>query len=860
MNKFVLLTLGFTFFIQYCKSQTVLQAGDLAIVALGANVGGSASDCDTGAGISGRDLVQFVCFKDILPGTTIDLTDNGWERELPERWGNVEGFLRVTRTGPVISAGTVITFEFPPNGDNYLATTPDNGWNFDLLGFSALNFNSNGDQLYFLQGGTWDLGTTVGCCNGNNDAIYEGGRILFVFNSKTEWLSLQNDSKDSGLHPAVANCFSMAPTLSTTDFISFNTIPYSSGTQLEWIARIRNPQNWITYSNCENFMQNETVKDTLSLSPSGVILECAICQGCIAINDTLSITPPSLGGPFDIAYTNGIDTFQLENVTNTVVIPTTVNTTSTFSIISLVGGDGCPVYSNLGEPLIIEIGDDAPEIVFDIVEPVSCMGNQDGQLSFTINGGQSPYEINWALLDVAPIDSLKNLNSVNALDTGSYYIVVTDANGCEGVGFETVTGPETISLTCSVTQEALNANNGIALLSMAGGNPPYNISVMGPSNQNLVLNSAGEIPVSGLPTGTYEVNVDDQNGCSTSCSFFILDQSCTLSLDCNVENMVTTINGSEGEARISFDGGIPPYKITWRGPVSDSLMESSALTFILSNLTIGDYTVFVIDGQGCQLPCSFEIEGPTCSLEALTIEQTLENCSEDATYTLEVFSSGGIGNLSYQWEDNRIENIGFPANVPPGFHQVTITDESLCQDSITVNLIQPTVLAATFQTIAPGCDGTSGRIELLEISGSNFPYLLSVNAQPSIMVDQVPFTIDALNAGNYSIEVMAADGCQRVYELTIDSLISLDLDLGPPISINFADSILVNGTTNFDPVSIEWRPATGVRNPDQLVTYISPIENTILYCHRNGYYGMFDNKKPYRIRGSNQEYVYSNSI
>ena len=60
--------------------QTILQPGDLAVLGVIANNG----DC---GGESGEDLVAFVCFKDILPNTTIDLTDNGFARVNPGAGG-----------------------------------------------------------------------------------------------------------------------------------------------------------------------------------------------------------------------------------------------------------------------------------------------------------------------------------------------------------------------------------------------------------------------------------------------------------------------------------------------------------------------------------------------------------------------------------------------------------------------------------------------------------------------------------------------------------------------------------------------------------------------------------------------------
>jgi hypothetical protein len=62
------------------SAQTILQPGDLAVLGVNASNGAC-------GGENGEDLVSFVAFKDILPNTTIDLTDNGYERLNAGLWG-----------------------------------------------------------------------------------------------------------------------------------------------------------------------------------------------------------------------------------------------------------------------------------------------------------------------------------------------------------------------------------------------------------------------------------------------------------------------------------------------------------------------------------------------------------------------------------------------------------------------------------------------------------------------------------------------------------------------------------------------------------------------------------------------------
>jgi hypothetical protein len=103
--------------------QTILKPGDIAVIAIASDMGACGAPAQS-------DELSFVCFKDITNGTTIDITDNGWETGIAGFWGNSEGTLSLGRTGGTIPKGTVITLQARnlPAGWNYKVISPDNGW------------------------------------------------------------------------------------------------------------------------------------------------------------------------------------------------------------------------------------------------------------------------------------------------------------------------------------------------------------------------------------------------------------------------------------------------------------------------------------------------------------------------------------------------------------------------------------------------------------------------------------------------------------------------------------------------------------------------------------------------------------
>lgn len=220
---------------------TVLTAGDLAIVGINANNGAC-------SGNSAEDYVSFFCFKQIEYNTTIILTDNGYERCIAGRWGNGEGTVQMRRTGPAIPAGQVITFRMntTAGATNVIGVAPDAGWSCTSLnGAKFLNLNAGGDQLFFMQGGTWTTNTVDG-----QDAQYSG-TVLYGFstNPTFPWTAScgTNPTQRSNL-PLGMNCFSMAPT-SATDFSKY-TGSLAPKTQRDWMIFIDTPANWTSPGSC----------------------------------------------------------------------------------------------------------------------------------------------------------------------------------------------------------------------------------------------------------------------------------------------------------------------------------------------------------------------------------------------------------------------------------------------------------------------------------------------------------------------------------------------------------------------------------------------------------------------------------
>lgn len=227
-------------------SQTTLNRGDVMVL------GVIVDDCSPTI----KNSIYLVSFKPITNGTTIDLTDNGWERQNPNRFGSSEGFFRFqknTNSG-TIPAGQVFRLNMNQNGNPTNLQNPD--WDYiNASSVGSFDLRADGDQFFVMQGGNWT--NTSG-----NNATYSG-RILTAYNTKSTWIATNSTTnsahnRNSNIHPDT-RCYHITSPIDYNNFRYYSGNTSTSISQGEWLVRILNTAdvsnngNWSNASNCSDF-------------------------------------------------------------------------------------------------------------------------------------------------------------------------------------------------------------------------------------------------------------------------------------------------------------------------------------------------------------------------------------------------------------------------------------------------------------------------------------------------------------------------------------------------------------------------------------------------------------------------------
>ncbi len=247
---------------------TFFDYGDLAIVGINTHY------IDYDAALS-DDEIQFVCFKPITTETAIDFTDNGYERLYAGKWADSEGTIRLTRTGPDVPAGTVITVRgrgpaanwsvFIGSGTpNGTLTNDDANWTITDGGTGNNVFDLNvNDQIWMMQGGDWINPS------GAHNATYTG-KVLYGWTAiGWEPAPGYDDTKGSTIFPSSACSVTNLTGVNNEDKVRYDSLTTAT-TQRDWISRFNDEQKWTGYLDSTSYQNGGTLPDVITITGTGV--------------------------------------------------------------------------------------------------------------------------------------------------------------------------------------------------------------------------------------------------------------------------------------------------------------------------------------------------------------------------------------------------------------------------------------------------------------------------------------------------------------------------------------------------------------------------------------------------------------
>ncbi|MBI2968123.1 MAG: PKD domain-containing protein [Bacteroidetes bacterium] len=420
---------------------------------------------------------------------------------------------------------------------------------------------------------------------------------------------------------------------------------------------------------------------------------------------------------------------------------TTINTTTTHIYstpgtysVSVLITNGCGNSTTMTTLVTVyEVG--SATVNVNLISPVTCNNGNNGSAEATVIGGEPPFNYLWS-------DNAAQTNSTaTGLESGTYFVTVTDNFGCMGTGSYTMANPAPMALNDSVISSSCGSGDGAIFIAVSsGGTPPF--SYLWSTNDSTQL-------AEGLTSGVYYVLVTDSNGCSAFSEVAVNDSGAPV-ITVDGTNIVSCYGGINGGISVTASGGISPFTYLWS---NGSTLEDQ------TSLAAGTYLLTVADAAGCNGIAVASVAQP--AIISLSFSTVGTGCGT-SNGTATVLPGGGTGAFTYLWDNNTNDQTTQTATgLPYGTFDITVTDANGCT-SVGTASVDNTNAPAILSTITNvGCYGGSTGSIIQTVTGGTTPYTYSWN------VGGATKNKNNIPAGTYICFISDASGCVSIRSYTV---------------------------------------------------------------------------------------------
>ena len=427
------------------------------------------------------------------------------------------------------------------------------------------------------------------------------------------------------------------------------------------------------------------------------------------------------------------------------------------------------------------------------VHDAVCLAD-GGHIDMTAAGGSGNYIYEWSL-DGNTYHPF--VASTNLTTAGNYQLRVSDDHGCRISADRTyaITLPS-LPLSFSTVYSDYNGynvsckgnDNGYVRITATGGNGgsysgySYALDNGAYSTASLIEHITG---------GIHQLHVRDGRGCISTQQILMTEPASTLGLRVSEKEHPGCGADPVGHITVVSEGGSAPYTYA----IDNGAWQDSPS---FTGLAAGDHSLQVRDAGGCTTEITTTLTAAYTPL-VTTADITDVKCAGQSNGAINLHTSGGDGNYTYQWSTPSLSG-STAGNIPSGNYTIHITDSKGCKQEVTYTVHQPDQLALALEASSI-CDGAGDGSINAVVKGGTTPYRYSLDQGSWLNAG----SFKGLSEGKYHIAVQDAHGC----EISGDATISKS-NIKPAINFlvasrrNAFDTLVIKDISLPEPDNITW--------------------------------------------------------
>jgi gliding motility-associated-like protein len=418
-------------------------------------------------------------------------------------------------------------------------------------------------------------------------------------------------------------------------------------------------------------------------------------------------------------------------------------------------------------------------------------------ITATANGGTPNYQYELRQSNgTTVVVAFQNSNIFTNVATGSYTIVVRDANSCASpasarVDINAPTAPTaSLSASSDICYDTINQST-LIVTATGAGTLSYSLDGQPAQNSNTFTN---------VGPGTHNIVVTDSNNCIATVSNIVIAPE--LKGSATVSKTLDCTGSPDATISVTISGGTSAftYKVKKGAGVYGSSINVTGTSFVYTANSADTYTFEITDSKGC-INIVSAIVNPIVN-PTVTGTKVDATCNGASTGSVQLIGSGGSGGYTYLFYNNTTTPLPTTfvgqsnyTGLAAGTYSYQVMDSKGCKSAVgSITITQPTNLTATATATTFTCDSSNVKqaatVTIAVPTTGTAPYQYSFDGGTTFTGTRTLSVTD--NGTNQVISYVVSDaqGCKTpVQTITINRL-------NPPTNLTFsAANVTCTATT-----------------------------------------------------------------